>query len=59
MAQENIIPMFAIFWVLLANIHPPKLISFLPMLVVNQGKVFVGAIHAILSIVYLEKQNKK
>jgi len=38
MAQDDTILMFVIFWVLLANIHPPKLIRILPMPVVNLEK---------------------
>jgi len=38
MAQDDTIPMLAIFLVLLANIHPPKLIQVLSMLMVNLEK---------------------
>jgi hypothetical protein len=38
MAQADTTLMFAIFLVLLANIHPPKPIQVLPMLVVNLEK---------------------
>jgi hypothetical protein len=38
MAQDDTILMFAIFLVLLTNIHPPKLIQVPPMLVVNLEK---------------------
>jgi hypothetical protein len=38
MAQDDTILMFAIFLVLLANMHPPKPIHILPMLVVNLEK---------------------
>jgi len=51
--------MFAIFLLFLANIHPPNLFRVLPMPLVNLEKFFVGAIHAILSIFYLEKQSKE
>jgi hypothetical protein len=38
MAQDGTILMFAIFLVLLANIHPPKSIQVLPVQVVNLKK---------------------
>jgi len=59
MAQDDTILMFVIFLVLLANIHPPKPIQVLAMPVVNLKKFFVGVVHAILSIVYLETQSKE
>jgi hypothetical protein len=59
MAQDYTILMFANFLVLLANIHTPKPTQILPMPVVNLKKSLCGVVHAIFSIAYLEKQNKK
>jgi hypothetical protein len=51
--------MFGIFLVFLADIYPPKPIRILPMPMVNLKNIFVGVVHAILSIAYLEKQSKE
>jgi hypothetical protein len=48
-----------IFLVFFTNMHPPKLIRILPMLMVNLEFFFVGTVHAILFIAYLEKQSKE
>jgi hypothetical protein len=59
MVQDDTILMFGIFLVFLADIYPPKPIRILPMPMVNLKNIFVGVVHAILSIAYLEKQSKE
>jgi hypothetical protein len=51
--------MFAIFFVASCQHSSPKACLSPPHANVQSRKVFVGAIHAILSIAYLEKQCKK
>ncbi len=59
MAQDDTIFMFAIFFVASCQHSSPKACLSPPHANVQSRKVFVGAIHAILSIAYLEKQCKK
>jgi len=58
MAQDDTILMFAFFLCSLQH-SSPKAYSNPPHANGQSRKVFVGTVHAILSIAYLEKQSKE